>query len=132
MKQPSPQQAAQQPVDPSAMQQMLLAAQHVPLILADGAQLSGASWSLIINLMQTRAIGSQVATMPAASVSMSWPLAKALHRMLGDVIARFEQTEGPISVPKSFEATLSVVSEQTPQGLLERPKPNKKSRPRRS
>jgi hypothetical protein len=117
------------------MQQMMLAAQHVPLILADGLQLAGGSWSLIINLMQTRVINAQVATTPTASVSISWPLAKALHQMLGDVIKRFENTEGDISVPKSFETALSIGSaEQASPGLLEPPKPNGKPRrkPRRS
>lgn len=39
--------------------------------------------------------------------SLPWPLAKALHAILGRVIAEYEGKEGAITVPASFVNTLS-------------------------
>lgn len=43
---------------------------------------------------------------PELVVAMPWPLVKAVHHVLGTLIKSYEDTEGPIELPKSFKAKM--------------------------
>ncbi len=49
-------------------------------------------------------------------VSMPWPLAKALHEILGMILAQYEKDENVIQLPKSFVKLLAELKAQQANG----------------
>ena len=82
-----------------------------PMLHATNVQLTGTTWSLsmlITTALPDRVVDvGQMVPVPVDGVlSMSWPLAKAVSQVLQATIASYEDAEGPIVVPKSFQAAL--------------------------
>jgi hypothetical protein len=43
-------------------------------------------------------------------VTLAWPLAKALHKILGEVVAQYEDKEGEVALPRSFDANVGTLA----------------------
>lgn|SRR5690554_661914 len=82
---------------------------ETPVIRADGVQCVGTRWVATVTLL-----GSEVRSgsneeplavdVPLAHLKLGWPLAKALHTVLGELIEGQEKADGEIFLPKSFRA----------------------------
>lgn len=75
-----------------------------PQYFATGVAVGGNSWvvNLIFNQQQPRDDSS--VDVPAAIVSIPWPLAKAMAELVLDAIAQFEVSESSVPLPKSYVA----------------------------
>lgn len=70
-----------------------------------GIAVSGSRWVATLHLLDVVSDTSgPVMDIPSGVVNLSWPLAKALHVMLGDVIGKYEEVEGTVALPRTFRA----------------------------
>ena len=71
---------------------------------ATGVGIASSRWVIHMKFGRQASVGSEIHTTTVADVAMSWPLAKAFHQVLGKAIAKYEDDEGEIQLPKSFLA----------------------------
>lgn len=71
-------------------------------LTAVGVSVNGTQWFMQLNFQEALAINQSLVERTTAAVRVPWPLAKALHEVLGTTLAKYEETEGLISLPRSF------------------------------
>jgi hypothetical protein len=47
-----------------------------------------------------------MAEIPRFKAGLSWPMAKAIHQIMGATIEEYEKREGPIEVPRTVQAII--------------------------
>lgn len=80
---------------------------------ANGVNVVGMRWCIQLNFGTPIVEKDAPMDYSLAHINLNWPLAKALHLILGATIENYEKLEGTINLPKSF-LTEVAVSPATP------------------
>lgn len=84
---------------------------------AGGVNVVPTVWCAQLMFMTTAFTNEGVFNDVDAVVSVPWPLAKALHEILGMILTQYEKDEGAIiQLPKSFEKLISELKAQQTNG----------------
>ena len=74
-----------------------------PYITASSVHVAGGQWVALVTFLTAAQRGpTEITDVPVVGVALPWPLAKALHKILGDVLRQYEAIEGEIAMPASF------------------------------
>ncbi len=100
---PPPTPASSPTMHPKVMEALLTIPPHFS---PQAVQIVSGLWAMSLLFLSTKSVPTLQGVMnievPEVDINLSYPVAKALCSMLEDAIKQYEETQGPVNMPKLF------------------------------